>query len=76
MIVLVISLAFNFAFTPKATIASSYEESNLSLEDNLTSLDTNGGSIDLSDPTGSGNDFEVREYFESTTSDTRYENLQ
>ncbi|MHA2062122.1 MAG: hypothetical protein ACW963_07530, partial [Candidatus Sifarchaeia archaeon] len=64
LMILVISLAFNFAFTPKTTTVSSNEESNLSLEDDITSLDINGGSGDLSDPTGSGNDFDVREYFE------------
>ncbi|MCK5588557.1 MAG: hypothetical protein KAI34_07535, partial [Candidatus Lokiarchaeota archaeon] len=53
--IIVISLSFNFAFTPKVTIISSNDESNLSLEDNITNLDLNGGSVDLNDPTGSGN---------------------
>jgi hypothetical protein len=67
-------MALNFTFQTKTTSLTTSDnfDSTLSPEDNVYNLDVDGGSGsgDLNNPTGSGNDFEVIEYFESTTSDT------
>ncbi len=76
LVILVISLAFNFAFTPKITTDYANDGSTLSPGDYINSLDNGGGGggggstpINPNNPSGSGNDFDVIEYFESTTSD-------
>lgn len=58
-------------------MASSNDKSNLSPDDYINSFDTNGGSsgsIDIDDPTGSGNNFQAQEYFEKTGIDIRIQN--
>ncbi|WP_287585244.1 hypothetical protein [Candidatus Borrarchaeum sp.] len=81
LVILVISLAFNFAFTPKITTDYSNDGSTLSPEDYINSLDNGGGGggggstpINPNNPSGSGNDFDVQEYFEKTGQDIRIQN--
>jgi hypothetical protein len=74
--ILVISLAFNFAFQAKTTslATSNGNDPGLSLEDNIYNLDVNGGSEDLTEPKGIGNDFDIIEYFTTSDDDIRLYN--